>query len=104
MKDAIALLPMVSLLLGLVSTVGGFFLYYSGSVRKRYAAERDFQHLLRNQESIVQMLIALDDGVSDLRVEVIRLSSTIETDKKTLNRGFKYCYEIGKLLVIQVEI
>lgn len=78
MKLAIALLPLVALTLGIISTLSGFFLYYSGSVRKRYAAERDFEHLKRNQESIQQMLTMMDDSIGDLRTEIIRLTSRLD--------------------------
>lgn len=74
MSNAIALLPLVATTLGVVSSIGGFLLYYNGSVRKRYAAERDFNHLLRNQENIVQLLKLLDDSLDDIRVELARLS------------------------------
>ena len=74
MNTAIALLPLVATTLGVVSSIGGFLLYYNGSVRKRYAAERDFQHLLRNQENISQHLIQLDDSLNDIRTELARLS------------------------------
>ena len=74
MNTAIALLPLVATTLGVVSSIGGFLLYYNGSVRKRSAAERDFQHLLRNQENISQHLIQLDDSLNDIRTELARLS------------------------------
>lgn len=77
MKEAIAFLPLASMVLGIISTAGGFFLYYSGSVRKRYAAERDFQHLKRNQEQIVQLLNLLHDDISDLQNEMIRLTEQV---------------------------
>jgi hypothetical protein len=74
MNTAIALLPLVATTLGVVSSIGGFLLYYNGSVRKRYAAERDFQHLLRNQETISQHLIQLDDSLNDIRTELARIA------------------------------
>ena len=77
MNTAIALLPLVATTLGVVSSIGGFLLYYNGSVRKRYAAERDFQHLLRNQENISQHLIQLDDSLNDIRTELARLTQTV---------------------------
>lgn len=75
MNQAIALLPLVATFLGVVSTIGGFLLYYNSSVRKRYAAERDFQHLKKNQEQMGQLLLQIDDSLNDIRTELARLTA-----------------------------
>jgi hypothetical protein len=51
--------------IGILSLLGGFFLWYKGSVEKRYAAERDFAHLRRNQEQISNGLAAIDKFLDD---------------------------------------
>lgn len=67
MSNAIALVPLVGLSLALFSSVVSFFLFYSASVRKKYAAERDFQHLKRNQENIQQLIQLLADDIDELK-------------------------------------
>ncbi len=51
--------------IGILSLLGGFFLWYKGSVEKRYAAERDFAHLRRNQEQISNALATIDKFLDD---------------------------------------
>lgn len=81
MKDAIAVLPIAGFLLGLLTSLAGVLVFYRNSVQKRYAAERDFQHLKRNYESIVQMLTIISDEIDDVRLEVVRgFSSTKKSD------------------------
>ncbi len=50
------------LLLGILSLLAGFFMWYRGAVEKSYAAQRDFGHIRRNQE---QMLSAIDQLESE---------------------------------------
>jgi len=38
--------------IGVVTFLGGTLAWYSGAIEKRYAAQRDFGHLKRNQENI----------------------------------------------------
>ena len=78
MPNAIALLPLVATTLGVVSSIGGFLLYYNGSVRKRYASERDFEHLKRNQEQISRLIMELDDSLDDIRTELARIGSRLD--------------------------
>lgn len=39
-------------IIGILTFVGGILAWYSGAIEKRYAAQRDFQHLKKNQENI----------------------------------------------------
>ena len=41
-------------LLGIITAFGGWLAWYASSVKKAYAAERDFNHLKRNYEQLVQ--------------------------------------------------
>ena len=51
--------------IGILSLLAGFFLWYKGSVEKRYAAERDFQHLRRNQEQMSDAIASIDKFLDD---------------------------------------
>jgi hypothetical protein len=75
LAQIVPIISALALVLGIVSTIGGFFFYWSSSVRKRYAAERDFEHIKRNHQQVIEMLTQMDDEMSDLRAEVIRLQA-----------------------------
>lgn len=68
----LSLVPILAFSLGLLTSLATFYIWLSQSVRKRYAAEREFEHVKRNQEQIHSLLITIDDDLKDLRVEVIR--------------------------------
>jgi len=77
MDFLVSLLPFAGFLLGLLTALAGLFAYYKNSLKKSYAAERDFQHLKRNQEQMVQMLLQLDDSIDGLRIEIVRITSKL---------------------------
>lgn len=77
MQNAIALVPLAGLFLGIISTIGGFFLYYTSTIRKRYAAERDFQHLKGNQQAIIELLKLLESDIEDLKLELVRIAESL---------------------------
>lgn len=70
-SDTIAL---VGLTLGVLSFIGGFALWYRGAIEKRYAAERAFGHIKRNQEQLAANLEVLsrdfDDQIHNLQGEL----------------------------------
>ena len=57
--DINALISLFSFMLALFTTASGAILWYVNSEKKKYAAERDFAHLKRNQEAISQSVAAL---------------------------------------------
>lgn len=57
---------LVSLTLGLLGFLSGLVLWYKGAIEKRYAAERDFGHLKRNQEQMAQALGIIDEELTAL--------------------------------------
>lgn len=89
MNITIQLLP---ILLGLITFVGGCLAWYSAAVVKRYAAQRDFQHLTRsyeqlaaNQSTILKELDnrfdRLDRDIGDVRnQQTILLSRLMPSD------------------------
>lgn len=70
MGDAIAL---GSLVLATATTCIGGILWYANSEKKKYAAERDFAHIRRNQEQMQQ-------GLNDLLREFDRRFDVIDRD------------------------
>lgn len=53
-------------------------MFYTSSVRKRYAAERAFDHLRNGQLEQSKLLVQLDDRIDDLRTEIVRLAGKLE--------------------------
>lgn len=69
-KSTDTLIAFGSLLLGLSTTILGGIAWYVNSAKEKYAAQRDFAHLRRNQEQISQGITMLSDQV-DSRLDVI---------------------------------
>ena len=55
----------VPLIMGIISFLGGAATWYGASVKKNYAAERDFNHLRRNYENLANNIAALDKMLDD---------------------------------------
>ena len=56
---------LIGLVMGVISFLGGVVMWHKGSVEKRYAAQRDFQHLKRNYQQLTTALDHLDEGVGE---------------------------------------
>lgn len=65
------------LLIGLITFLGGTIAWYSGAIEKRYAAQRDFNHLKKNQENIAR-------GVSELFKEQDKRFDQLEKENAEL--------------------
>ncbi|AKG21497.1 hypothetical protein [Calothrix sp. 336/3] len=68
-----------SLLIAASTTFAGALLWYVNSEKKKYAAERDFAHLKRNQEQIqqgiVQILDELDGRFDRVERDVLEIKA-----------------------------
>jgi hypothetical protein len=68
----------VGLVLSLAGAGGGWLMWFRANVQKSYAAERDFQHLRRNQEQIVSslntMVRELDEQTRSLKDMVVAMN------------------------------
>ena len=60
------------LLMAVASFVGGIVMWYKGSVEKRYAARRDFDHLKRNYAQVTTAVQQLDDDVQQGNEKIIK--------------------------------
>lgn len=65
-------------ILGLLTSLAGFLTWYGSSVKKAYAAERDFNHLRRNyeqlaenQQHMLKMLENIDEGVTAITIHIV---------------------------------
>ncbi|OUC11594.1 MAG: hypothetical protein B0A82_26945 [Alkalinema sp. CACIAM 70d] len=65
---------------GITGAIGGILTaarWYADSEKKKYAAERDFAHLKRNQEQLSESLKMIGEEVEVLNESVIRLEALI---------------------------
>lgn len=85
---------LIGVALGLFSFLGGVVLWYKGSVEKRYAAERDFNHLRRNQE---QMGGALATICKDIETLGENAADFTEESRKVVNL-------VGEIARAQIEM
>lgn len=72
----------IALIISICSFFGGLIMWYRGSVEKRYAAERDFNHLKRNYEQLAASLASLmqmeDERFDELRLRLNNIEQDIE--------------------------
>ncbi|MEO1444791.1 MAG: hypothetical protein AAFV46_00885 [Cyanobacteria bacterium J06635_11] len=54
------LLEHIPLAMGLFSFIGGVIAWYGATVKKQYAAERDFGHLKKSYESLAHNIGSMD--------------------------------------------
>lgn len=71
-----------SLVLATATTVVGGVLWYANSEKKKYAAERDFAHIRRNQEQMQQ-------GLNDLLREFDRRFDVVDRDILEIKSNLK---------------
>lgn len=72
----------IALIISILSFSGGLVMWYRGSVEKRYAAERDFNHLKRNYEQLAASLASLmqmeDERFDEIRLRLNNIEQDIE--------------------------
>ena len=62
---------------GITGTLLGLARWYASSEKKKYAAERDFQHLKRAQEQLSEGLKLISEEVEILNKAVLRLETLL---------------------------
>lgn len=60
--------------LGVGGTLTAVVNYYASSQTKKYAAQRDFEHLRRNQEQLIHNLSEIAKDIDEVREEVRNMS------------------------------
>lgn len=74
-------IALIGFLMGVCSFISGGVLWYNGSIEKRYAAQRDFAHLQRNQEQISQGINHVTDEMEDrfnsMNTELVQIKSLL---------------------------
>ncbi|WP_375471008.1 hypothetical protein [uncultured Nostoc sp.] len=66
------LIALCSLFLACFTTLIGAILWYAQSEKKKYASERDFQHIRNNQKSISDGIAMLTKDIEDQMNEIGR--------------------------------
>jgi hypothetical protein len=82
------LISLLGLGMGLTSFLGGLVLWYKGAIEKRYAAQRDFGHLKRNQEQLASSLETVAKDF-DHQLDILR-SDTKEIKAYTLTLSQRF--------------
>lgn len=67
-----SLIATASFLIGLITALIGILVWYGNIQKKSLAAERDAQHLRRNQEALAQAVGLLTDEVENLRERILQ--------------------------------
>lgn len=67
--------------LSILVSLSGFVLWFSNSEKKKYAAERDFNHIRRNQEqtnaSLASILAEIDKRFDILDRDILQIKMTV---------------------------
>ncbi|MDJ0797891.1 MAG: hypothetical protein QNJ51_13925 [Calothrix sp. MO_167.B12] len=83
--DASTLIAFVGLLLALTTTICGAILWYVQTEKKKYAAERDFNHLKRNIEQLTQNVgfqaKALEEQFDQLQRDILEIKFNLGIKK-----------------------
>jgi hypothetical protein len=83
------MLEHAALAIGVITSVGGGIAWYSAYIRKQYGAERDFQHLRRNYESLAAAINQLSDDL-DQRCDKVD-SQLLQQTAMLQNLVFQIC-------------
>lgn len=92
--DIKSILAIMTFLAGAGSAVLGMIRWYGVSERKRYAAERDFNHLRNNQEQMKRSLESLshefDEMASDFKTQSACFQLLLAKSGETISGIFAY--------------
>lgn len=73
-------LPIISTIAGLTTFAAGALTWYRGSITKGYAAQRDFEHLRRNQQQMADGLgVLMDELKTHLRTQDKEVGNRFDT-------------------------
>jgi glutaredoxin 2 len=76
----------VSLFLGVAGFSSGVILWYRGAIEKRYASERDFAHLRRNQEQLIANLAQMDEAIDRLLSTTEAMGHLVHSNNQVINQ------------------
>ncbi len=79
----------VSMVIGLGGFLGGLVLWYRGAVEKQYASQRDFAHLRRNQEQLLQNIGVMSEDLDDAKraaLDVAHKTDILAQNIEAMNR------------------
>lgn len=62
--------------LGLLGSIFGGIAWYNGAIEKRFAAQRSFEHLRKNQEQMGQALALIDTQLDEISNDIKQLLKT----------------------------
>lgn len=62
--------------IGLIGSIFGGIAWYNGAIEKRFAAQRSFEHLRKNQEQMGQALAIIDTQLDEVANDIKQLLKT----------------------------
>ena len=72
----------ISLIIGIVTFCSGLFSFYGGAIKKRYGAERDFQHLKNDYRALAQNVALLSDmldgQIDSMQLKLLELRARVD--------------------------
>jgi hypothetical protein len=71
-------LEILATLISISTFAGGILAWYSANVQKRYAAQRDFEHLKRNYNQMAENLRGIQDDMDERFDTVDRSTADIK--------------------------
>ena len=87
MTDVKLMISAIAGAIGIVSTTFSGVLWFKSTVRKRYAAERDFNHLKRNYEQLSQNVAHMkdlqDEKLDRIFFELVLMRETLGLQKRS---------------------
>lgn len=78
-------IELFSILLGIISILGGGLAWYGASVRKGYAAEREFGHIKNSISQLSENMRVLADELDDGHKTLIELKTLILANNAVIN-------------------
>ena len=85
---------------GIITALTGFFLWYGSGVRKRYAAERDFNHLKSYYENmsvaIAKMSDLVDEDFKDLGKELDSRCDRLDAEVREIKAMLAVSLKLGE--------
>lgn len=83
-----SLTEVISLVLGLIglsSSIVGFFFWYKSAIEKRYAAERAFSHIQSAQQQLGEYVKLVDADVQSVDKTLIEIKALVLANNQAIN-------------------
>ena len=94
----------VSTLIGIAGFLSGLVLWYRGAVEKQYASQRDFAHLRRNQEQLLQNLGSLSEDIDEGKRAALEAAHRVDLLVQQVDAMSRVLIEQKSLVTILTQL